>query len=157
MTPTQCRQARRLLGMTLVELSAKAKLTPQTVSLYERTGHLATERVSAIKSALEAAGTTFTNEGALVESVPVENMSGQQCREARRLLGWTQRQLGDAAGVSHNSDSKFEARGTRLSPRRDFHRAGKIRAALEAVGVGFIAENGGGPGVRLRASGGSNV
>ena len=52
--------------------------------------------------------------------------------------------------MSHDWVSKFEARGTRLSPRRDFHRAGKIRAAFEAAGIEFIAENGGGAGVRFR-------
>jgi hypothetical protein len=31
------------------------------------------------------------------------------------------------------------------------HSIAAIRAALEAAGVEFIAENGGGPGVRLRA------
>ena len=49
------------------------------------------------------------------------------------------------AGVSPNTVSRLE-RGEDLRPAT----VAAIRAALEAAGVEFIAENGGGAGVRLR-------
>jgi hypothetical protein len=49
------------------------------------------------------------------------------------------------AQVSPNTIARFE-RGELLQPRT----LAAIRAALEAAGVEFIPENGGGPGVRLR-------
>jgi transcriptional regulator with XRE-family HTH domain len=69
----------------------------------------------------------------------------EQCRAARALLGWTQRQLAEAAEVGISTVASFEARtGT---PIRANLRA--IRSALERAGVEVIDENGGGPGVRL--------
>ncbi|NJL09130.1 MAG: helix-turn-helix domain-containing protein [Methylacidiphilales bacterium] len=64
---------------------------------------------------------------------------------ARAALGLTVRGLADAAGVSHDTIVRFEA-GEELKPRT----VDAIRRALEAAGVEFIAENGGGAGVRLR-------
>jgi transcriptional regulator with XRE-family HTH domain len=68
-----------------------------------------------------------------------------QCWVARTALGWSERRLARAAGVS-------------TGVVRDFERAGSVRAtsveaiqrALENAGVMFIDENDGGPGARLR-------
>lgn len=68
-----------------------------------------------------------------------------QCRMARAATGLGVRELAQAAQVSPETVVRFE-QGEALRPRTT--RA--IRAALEAAGVEFIEENGGGPGVRLR-------
>jgi len=69
-----------------------------------------------------------------------------QVRAARGLLGWSQDQLSSMSGVPKRTIVRLElAVG---SPQRRTLAA--IRAALEAAGVEFIPENGGGAGVRLR-------
>lgn len=68
-----------------------------------------------------------------------------QCKMARTALGWGVRELAVAAKVSPNTVARLE-RGEELKERT----VDAIRAALEAAGVEFIPENGGGPGVRLR-------
>jgi transcriptional regulator with XRE-family HTH domain len=72
-------------------------------------------------------------------------ISAVQVRMARAALGWGVRDLAAAAMVSGDTVNRIE-RGDELKPRT----VADIRAALEAAGVEFIAENGGGPGVRLR-------
>lgn len=67
-----------------------------------------------------------------------------QSRMARAALGLGVRDLAAAAKVSPDTIARLE-RGEALYPRT----VAAIRAALEAAGVEFIAENGGGPGVRL--------
>jgi len=64
---------------------------------------------------------------------------------ARTALEWGVRDLAAAAKVSTNTVSRFEA-GEELKDRT----ADALRSALEHAGVVFIAENGGGPGVRLK-------
>jgi transcriptional regulator with XRE-family HTH domain len=70
----------------------------------------------------------------------------EQSRAARALLNWSQPQLALASGASVSTIRDFET-GKR-EPIANNLRA--LRTALEAAGVEFIAENGGGPGVRLR-------
>ncbi len=69
-----------------------------------------------------------------------------QSRAARGLIGWSREKLAEAGGVPARTVADFELGNT--IPRRTTLAA--IRAALEAAGVEFIAENGGGAGVRLR-------
>lgn len=64
---------------------------------------------------------------------------------ARAALELGVRELAEAAQVSTNTITRFE-RGEPLKERT----VAAIRTALESAGVIFIAENGGGPGVRLR-------
>jgi transcriptional regulator with XRE-family HTH domain len=64
---------------------------------------------------------------------------------ARVAVGLGVRDLAAAAGVSADTIARLE-RGEALKPAT----LAAIRAALEAAGVEFIAENGGGPGVRLK-------
>ena len=73
-------------------------------------------------------------------------ISPQQCRAARALLDWSQQQLADRANVGIVTIRQLEA-GVH-EPRRAT--LDVVRRALEAGGVEFIDENGGGPGVRLR-------
>ncbi|TIO29588.1 helix-turn-helix transcriptional regulator [Mesorhizobium sp.] len=61
------------------------------------------------------------------------------------MLGWSQSELAEAAAVSRATVVDFE-RGARIPHRSNL---GAIRCALEAGGVEFIPENGGGAGVRL--------
>ena len=69
----------------------------------------------------------------------------EQVRMARAALGWSVRDLSARAGVTANTVSRYENGADSL---------GKtllgIQRALEAGGVNFIDENGGGPGVRFR-------
>ncbi|MBU8538729.1 helix-turn-helix domain-containing protein [Falsiroseomonas tokyonensis] len=67
---------------------------------------------------------------------------------ARAAVGLGVRDLAAAAGVSTDTIVRLE-KGEALQART----LAAIRAALEAAGVEFIAENGGGPGVRLRKAG----
>jgi len=66
--------------------------------------------------------------------------------ERGALFDWSQHDLADSAGVGIVTVRQLEGGGTR--PRRAT--LDVIRRALEAAGVEFIEENGGGPGVRLR-------
>jgi transcriptional regulator with XRE-family HTH domain len=68
------------------------------------------------------------------------------------LLGWSQDQLAEASDVPKRTIARFEL--SDLAPVRPRRRTmTDLRTALEAAGVEFIAENGGGPGVRLRKGG----
>ncbi len=62
------------------------------------------------------------------------------------MLGMTREDLARVAEVAHATLTDFEGGKRQPYPRT----LAAIRAALEAAGVEFIAENGGGPGVRLR-------
>jgi predicted transcriptional regulator len=68
-----------------------------------------------------------------------------QCKMARVALGIGVRELAKLADVSPNTIARLE----RGEDMRD-STLSAIRAALEAAGVDFIDENGGGAGVRLR-------
>lgn len=64
---------------------------------------------------------------------------------ARAALSWTTTDLAKKADVGSNTVNRFEAgQDARLSS------VDKMRIALETAGVIFVAENGEGPGVRLR-------
>jgi transcriptional regulator with XRE-family HTH domain len=80
------------------------------------------------------------------KSIP--KVSIRQIKAARALLGWSQETLAAAAVVSVPTIKRLEAEDGMLGGRNET--AAKIRSALEAAGVEFIDENGGGPGVRLR-------
>jgi DNA-binding XRE family transcriptional regulator len=73
------------------------------------------------------------------------NLSPEQCRMARAALSLGVRDLAVLAKVSPTTITRLE-RGEGAYPRT----LAAIRTALEAAGVEFIAENGGGAGVRLR-------
>jgi len=71
----------------------------------------------------------------------------EQMRAARGLLGWSQSELASRAGLSLPTVKRVEAGS---GPRVSDEARRRIQQALEIGGVQFIAENGGGPGVRLR-------
>ena len=61
-------------------------------------------------------------------------------------MNWTQDQLALAAKVGQSTVRNFEA-GRSMPVTNNL---AAIKAALEAAGIQFIPENGGGAGVRLR-------
>ena len=73
-------------------------------------------------------------------------MTPAQSRAARGLLKWNQDDLAREASVSVVTVRNFE--NEKSSPQRAT--VDVMRRALEAAGVQFIPENGGGAGVRLR-------
>jgi transcriptional regulator with XRE-family HTH domain len=73
-------------------------------------------------------------------------MTPAQCRAARALIGWSQDELAAASKVGKATIASFE-RGKRASYARTLE---GLCVALESAGVIFVAENGEGPGVRLR-------
>ena len=77
-------------------------------------------------------------------SVTHMEMNAAQCRMARAALQLGVREVATLAQVSPNTVARLE-RGEKLLPRT----VSIICAALESAGVQFIAENGGGVGVRL--------
>jgi transcriptional regulator with XRE-family HTH domain len=72
-------------------------------------------------------------------------MNAAQCKMARAATGLGVRELAEAAGVSPNTVARFERGDELRSSTIDI-----LRKTLEEAGVEFIAENGGGPGVRLK-------
>jgi transcriptional regulator with XRE-family HTH domain len=74
-------------------------------------------------------------------------MTASQIRAARALLGLSQSDVAKLATVSIPTVKRAEGAG-KLKASPDAVAA--IRTALESAGVEFIAENGGGAGVRLR-------
>ena len=72
-------------------------------------------------------------------------MKAIQLRMARAAVGWGVRELAGKAGVTANTVTRIENGSDAKQSTLD-----RLKSALEAAGVEFIDENGGGPGVRLR-------
>jgi DNA-binding XRE family transcriptional regulator len=73
-------------------------------------------------------------------------VTSAQVRMARAALGWTVRDLAQAAGLHRNTITNLEV-GRYAG---DAQTLSIIEKVLTRAGVDFIDENGGGPGVRLR-------
>jgi transcriptional regulator with XRE-family HTH domain len=75
-------------------------------------------------------------------------LTSAQIRAARALIRWSAEQLAKetAVGVTTIRRAELTASETKLTRVNDQ----AIRRVLEAAGVEFIDENGGGPGVRIR-------
>ena len=74
-------------------------------------------------------------------------ISAKQVKAARVFLSWEQRDLAQHSGLSLPTIQRMEKLGMERSQAGNVER---VRLAMEAAGVEFIAENGGGAGVRLR-------
>jgi transcriptional regulator with XRE-family HTH domain len=72
-------------------------------------------------------------------------MTAAQSRGARGLLGMTQAELAKQSGVSLRTIAHFESGERQPIPSN----LSALQSALEKAGVEFIAENGGGAGLRL--------
>ena len=75
-------------------------------------------------------------------------LSSPQIRAARALIRWSAEDLAKETALSVTTIRRAELAESETSLTSANDRA--IRQALEAAGVEFIDENGGGPGVRLR-------
>jgi len=75
-------------------------------------------------------------------------ITGAQIRAARALLRWSAEDLASKSKLGVATVRRAEAADGQ--PSITEANGETIRAALESSGVEFIAENGGGPGVRLR-------
>jgi ribosome-binding protein aMBF1 (putative translation factor) len=75
-------------------------------------------------------------------------LSSSQIRAARALLRWSAADLAKESALGANTVRRAEVaeNGTSLTAANEL----ALRRTLEAAGVEFIDENGGGPGVRLR-------
>ena len=80
-------------------------------------------------------------------------VSIRQLKAARALLAWSQDELAARSGVSIPTVKRLEAADGALGGRT--HTNNKLLAALEAAGIEFIDDNGGGIGVRLKKRRGS--
>jgi transcriptional regulator with XRE-family HTH domain len=173
MTPAQCRAARALLDMNQSELAAAAGLGLSTVVDFEKERRqVSDDAVAAMQSALERAGIAFKGRGAgialtelragldapanlFTETAHVGSkfkktglLSSAQIRAARALVRWSAADLARESALGVNTIRRAEAaeEGTSLTVANEL----AVRWALEAAGVVFIDENGGGAGVRLR-------
>jgi DNA-binding XRE family transcriptional regulator len=72
------------------------------------------------------------------------------CRAARALAGLEQKDLALLSGVSKSTIGAFEIKNESARLATMNNRA--LVEAFEKAGLEFVAENGGGPGVRLRNS-----
>ena len=72
-----------------------------------------------------------------------------QSRAARGLLDWSQSRLAEESNLSESTIRDFE-KGRRVPTVNNLT---AVKTALEKSGVVFLAENGGGPGVRLARPG----
>jgi transcriptional regulator with XRE-family HTH domain len=71
----------------------------------------------------------------------------EQLRAARALLGWSQSELAARAGLSLPTVKRLEAD---FGPRVSDEARVKLQLTIEAAGIEFIGEDGGGAGVRFR-------
>jgi transcriptional regulator with XRE-family HTH domain len=78
----------------------------------------------------------------------LEPLTSAQIRAARALLRWSAEDLARESnlGVTTIRRAELTDSETSMTAANDL----AVRRALEAAGVEFIDENGGGPGVRLR-------
>ena len=161
MTPEQLRAARALLGWSAVRLGLRSDTSAYLVKKFELTGQVAgvygrsdlIDPLAAIRATLEAAGIEFTNGG--VSGVVAEEttpITPGQVKFARKLLRWSQPQLGVDSGTSFHVVQTFERTGQVAKlyrrPRGRVDTVAAIRASLEAAGIEFT--DGHTPGVRLR-------
>jgi transcriptional regulator with XRE-family HTH domain len=75
-----------------------------------------------------------------------QDLTAAQCRAARALLNWTQKDLATKSRVSIVAIQNFEIGKTRPVVGT----VALLRSAFERAGVVFIPKDGGGVGVRLK-------
>ncbi len=75
-------------------------------------------------------------------------LTADQLRAGRALVRWSQAELAEKSGVSQATIKRLEMMEGELTGHTATIRA--LEASLASAGVIFIAENGEGPGVRLR-------
>jgi hypothetical protein len=88
------------------------------------------------------------NTSGLIVSKPKAVLTSELVRAARALLRWEQRDLEAASSVSLPTIKRLESKPGVMAAHMTTLVA--LKMALEAAGIEFIDENGGGSGVRLR-------
>ena len=83
-----------------------------------------------------------------LKSHDVDKITGAQIRAARALIRWSAKELALAAGVGVATISRAEVEAGTTTLTAANLRA--IKSALEAAGIEFLPQNGGGVGVRFR-------
>ncbi|WP_348633258.1 MULTISPECIES: XRE family transcriptional regulator [unclassified Mesorhizobium] len=81
------------------------------------------------------------------DALGITMITSEQLRAARALLQWDQKALAAKSKVSVATIKRLEPLAGMLKANQVTIEA--LKRALEAGGVEFIPENGGGPGVRL--------
>ena len=123
-------------------MSFGGRIQTSIVSSVESSNRVATERLVA-RAMIQNGSYIMSQKG----SSTILSIGIEQLRGARALLGWSQTQLAERAGLSLPTVKRVEAeRGPRVSESARY----ALQRALELGGIEFIDENGGGPGVRLR-------
>jgi transcriptional regulator with XRE-family HTH domain len=147
MTPGECRIARERLGWTRERLAAVSGTNVELIRAYESSGimrdardHSETgaARLAKVQQALAEAGVIFAPTSPPPSGVWI---TPGQCKEARRLLGWTQERLAREAGVGMTAIRNFERTGRvggAVSGNPDCLSA--VRRTLEAAGIQFTDE-----------------
>jgi hypothetical protein len=82
-------------------------------------------------------------------------LTSAQIRAARALIRWSAEDLATEAALGVTTVRRAELMVSKTSLTRANDRA--VRRALEAAGVEFIDDNGGGPGARLRKGAQSKI
>nr|WP_272913236.1 helix-turn-helix transcriptional regulator [Methylobacterium sp. SyP6R] len=73
-------------------------------------------------------------------------LSPMQCRAGRAMLNWSREDLAEKSGVSRQTLADFET-----EKRKPYDRTlADIVRVMQAAGLEFIPENGGGAGIRFR-------
>lgn len=81
-------------------------------------------------------------------NMAVKPLTSAQLRAGRALVRWSAEDLARASAVSVTTIRRAELMEEQTSMTAPNDQA--VRRSLEAAGVEFIEENGGGPGVRLK-------
>ena len=83
-----------------------------------------------------------------MSTMKLKPLTSAQIRAARALLRWSAEDLAreSTLGVTTIRRAELAEGGTSMTTAND----SAVRRTLEAAGVEFIDENGGGPGVRLK-------
>ena len=83
-----------------------------------------------------------------MKSLDMKPITSEQLRAGRALVRWSAQDLAEMAGIGVATVRRSEAESGPVSATQANQNA--MRVALEAAGVEFIPENGGGAGVRLK-------
>jgi predicted transcriptional regulator len=75
-------------------------------------------------------------------------LTSEMIRAGRMLVRWDQKTLAEAAGVSHVTVRRLEAKPGPLAAERST--IAKLRSALESAGIVFVEDDGEGQGLRLK-------
>jgi transcriptional regulator with XRE-family HTH domain len=140
----QVKAARALLGWSQTALAGRADLSNSAISFFENGRRRPSPRgLLSLRKAFEAAGVEFTaGEAGVRTRGSAVSISGEQVKEARGLLGWSQSKLAKQVGLTKTVLRHIE-NGVGRAPVLSLS---VVRKTFEAAGVEFTSE----AGVRLR-------